>query len=76
VTRDGSRGLMRYQFEEIYNALNFSKDDINLTGTHGLQTKADAYALLKNMCDFKFICSIIIWYDKYIIILNRLLLTL
>lgn len=55
---------IRYQFEELYNALNYIKDDINLTGTHGLQTKADAYALLKNIiCDFKFICSIIIWYD-------------
>lgn len=39
------------------------KDDINLTGTHGLQTKADAYALLKNIYDFKFICSVIVWYD-------------
>lgn len=54
---------IRYQFEELYNALNYTKDDINLTGTHGLQTKADAYALLKNKCDFKFLCSIIIWYD-------------
>ncbi|KAL4119026.1 hypothetical protein QTP88_011899 [Uroleucon formosanum] len=54
---------IRYQFEELYNALNYIKDDINLTGTHGLQTKTDAYALLKNICDFKFICSIIIWYD-------------
>lgn len=54
---------IRCQFEELYNALNYIKDDINLTGIHGLQTKADAYALLKNICDFKFICSIIIWYD-------------
>lgn len=52
---------IRYQFEELYNALSYIKDDINLTGTHGLQTKA--YVLLKNICDFKFICSIIIWYD-------------
>jgi len=43
---------IRYQFEELYNALNYIKDDINLTGTHGLQTKADAYGLLKNICDF------------------------
>jgi hypothetical protein len=72
VTRVESRGLMRwpirYQFEQIFNALNIIKDYINLIGTHGLQTKADAYALLKNICDFKFICSIIIWYDILIIV--------
>ncbi|XP_025192832.1 uncharacterized protein LOC112592885 [Melanaphis sacchari] len=45
------------------NSHSLNLDDINLTGTHGLQTKADAYALLKNICDFKFLCSIIIWYD-------------
>lgn len=38
-------------------------DNKNLTGAHGLQTKIDTYALLKNICDFKFTCFVIVWYD-------------
>lgn len=47
----------------MYDALLHIKEDLNLTSSHGLQTKSDACALLKNICDFKFISSVIIWYD-------------
>jgi hypothetical protein len=54
---------IRHQFGEIYDALLHIKEDLNLTGSHGLQTKSDACDLLKNICDFKFISSVIVWYD-------------
>ncbi|KAF0686318.1 zinc finger MYM-type protein 1-like, partial [Aphis craccivora] len=54
---------IRYQFGEIYDALLHIKEDTNLIGSHGLQTKSDACALLKNICDFKFVSSVIVWYD-------------
>lgn len=53
VTRRESRvnaiRPIRHQFGELCDALIHIKDDINLTGTHDFQTKADAYALL-NLC--------------------------
>jgi hypothetical protein len=54
---------IRHQFGEIYDVLLHIKEDLNLTGSHGLQIKSDACALLKNICDFKFISSVIVWYD-------------
>jgi len=51
---------IRHQFGEMYDALLHIKEDLNLTGLHGLQRKSDACALLKNICYFKFISSVII----------------
>lgn len=57
---------IRRQFGEMYDALLHIKEDLNFTGSHSLQTKSDAIKLmkkLKNICDFKFISSVIVWYD-------------
>jgi hypothetical protein len=38
---------IRHTFREMYDALLHIKEDLNLTGSHGLQTKSDAIKLMK-----------------------------
>lgn len=53
----------RYQIGEIYDALIYLIEDSSLIGAHGNKTKDEAKNLLTKIKNYKFICTLALWYD-------------
>ncbi|XP_037743601.2 zinc finger MYM-type protein 1-like [Chelonia mydas] len=54
---------LRYQLGDIYDALLEIYDDTTLTGSSGNMSQVDAKDLAKAISSFKFLVSLVVWYD-------------
>ncbi|XP_074926075.1 zinc finger MYM-type protein 1-like [Chelonoidis abingdonii] len=54
---------LRYQLGNIYDALIDIYEDTTLTGSSGNTSRVDAKALTKAISSFKFLVSLVLWYD-------------
>ncbi|XP_066960746.1 zinc finger MYM-type protein 1-like [Macrobrachium rosenbergii] len=54
---------IRYQIGDIYDALTEMATDSTLLGSSGNSTHAEAKALANGIATFKFLVSLIVWYD-------------
>ena len=54
---------LRYQLGNIYDALAEIADDTNLTGASGNTSRTDARVIAKAISSFKFVVSLVVWYD-------------
>ncbi|XP_042212039.1 zinc finger MYM-type protein 1-like [Homarus americanus] len=54
---------LRYQLGNIVDALIEISDDISLTGSSGNSSRVEARSLANNISKFKFIVSLVVWYD-------------
>jgi hypothetical protein len=54
---------LRYQLGDIYDALAEIADDTNLTGASGDTSRTDARVIAKAISSFKFVVSLVVWYD-------------
>ncbi|XP_065654528.1 zinc finger MYM-type protein 1-like [Hydra vulgaris] len=55
--------LLRYQLGDIYDALAEFANDTNLTGASGNSTRVDARFIANAIFSFKFVFSLVVWYD-------------
>jgi hypothetical protein len=54
---------MRFQVGEIYDALKYIIDDTSLIGETGVRSRAEAKGIALKLKSFKFLCSLVIWYE-------------
>lgn len=54
---------LHYQLGDIYDALADIADDIHLTETSGNTSRTDARVIAKFISSFKFVVSLVVWYD-------------
>ena len=54
---------LRYERGKIYDALLEIADDTSLTGSSGNTARSDAKALANSISKFKFVVSIVLWYN-------------
>ncbi|XP_047137607.2 zinc finger MYM-type protein 1-like [Hydra vulgaris] len=54
---------LRYELGNIYDALLEIADDTSLTGSSGSTARSDAKALANSVAKFKFVVSIVVWYN-------------
>lgn len=54
---------LRYQLSEVHEALMDIVEDPNLTGSSGNVVKAEAQGLAKNIGNFKFVVSLVVWHN-------------
>ncbi|CAM5087249.1 unnamed protein product [Natator depressus] len=54
---------LRYQLGDIYDALIEIYDDTTLTGSSGNVSQVDAKDFAKAISSFKFLVSLVVWYD-------------
>ena len=55
--------VLRYQIGEVYDALVSIIEDTTLTGVTGAQTRADAQGIAFQLRCFKFVVSVVVWYN-------------
>lgn len=56
---------MRFQVGEIYDALNYIIDDTSLIAETGVRSRAEAKDIALKLKSFKFLCSLVIWYELF-----------
>ena len=54
---------IRFQIGEVYDALLAIAQDNTLTSASGVKSRAEAKAIAGKMVNFKFVCSLVVWYD-------------
>ena len=54
---------VRYQISDIYEALISIFEDDFLNGQSGTKTKVEAKGILYKISSFKFLLSVVLWYD-------------
>ncbi|XP_047139069.1 zinc finger MYM-type protein 1-like [Hydra vulgaris] len=54
---------LRYELGKIYDALLEIADDTSQTGSSGSTARSDAKALANSVAKFKFVVSIVVWYN-------------
>ena len=54
---------LRYELGKIYDALLEIADDTSLTGSSGNTAHSDAKALANSISKFKFVVSMVLWYN-------------
>ncbi|XP_020667850.3 zinc finger MYM-type protein 1 [Pogona vitticeps] len=54
---------IRQQVGEVYDALSAVIEDGALTGAAHSKTQIEGERIARNMCNFKFLCSLVLWHD-------------
>ncbi|KAL4112791.1 hypothetical protein QTP88_016520 [Uroleucon formosanum] len=54
---------IRFQTAEIYDALEEISEDTSLTSVTGVRSCSEAKGIAEKLISFKFLCSLVIWYD-------------
>lgn len=54
---------IRFQIGEVYDALLAIAQDNTLTSASGVKSRSEAKAIASKMVNFKFVCSLVVWYD-------------
>ncbi|CAI6362922.1 unnamed protein product [Macrosiphum euphorbiae] len=54
---------IRFQTAEIYDALEEISEDTSLTSVTGVRSRSEAKGIAEKLISFKFLCSLVIWYD-------------
>lgn len=54
---------IRFQLNEICDALSDIEEDNTLTTASGVKSRSEAQGILKKISNFKFVMCLVIWYD-------------
>lgn len=54
---------IKFQTAEIYDALEEISEDTSLTSVTGVRSRSEAKGIAEKLISFKFLCSLVIWYD-------------
>lgn len=54
---------LRYQLSEVHNALMDIVEDTNLKGSSANISKVEAQAIAKNIGNFRFVVSLVVWHN-------------
>nr|XP_012559259.2 zinc finger MYM-type protein 1-like [Hydra vulgaris] len=62
-SRVGAVRALRFQISGVYDALIEIAEDNTLTTAPQVKSRAEAKGIARNISNFKFVCSLVLWYD-------------
>nr|XP_047144578.1 zinc finger MYM-type protein 1-like [Hydra vulgaris] len=62
-SRVGAVRALRFQISGVYDALIEIAEDNTLTTAPQVKSRAEAKGIVRNISNFKFVCSLVLWYD-------------